>query len=92
MKNSLRHIRNVSSEALFNFNEDTVDVETSGNPGIGHRGDSIIVIMGNKGQTLIELDLSTLLDENDSVTCNLGALGSVYIKRIINGGFEKQES
>jgi len=83
MKNTLKHIRNISSEALFDFNGDSIDVETSGNLGIGHRGDSIIVIMGNKGQTLIELDLSTLLDENNNITCNLGNLGSVYVKRII---------
>ena len=85
MKNTLKHIRNVSSEALFDFNGETIDVETCGNLGIGHKGDSTIVIMGNKGQTLIELDLSTLLDENNNITCNLGSLGSVYIKRIIIG-------
>ena len=85
MKNSLRHIKNVSSESLFDFNGETIDVETNGNLGIGHRGDSTVVIMGNRGQTLIELDLSVLLDGNDSISCKLGTLGSVYIKRIITG-------
>lgn len=83
MKNTLRHIKNVSSEAIFDFNGDTIDVETDGNLGIGHRGDSTIVIMGNRGQTLIELDLAALLDENDNVTCNLGTLGTVYVKRLL---------
>lgn len=83
MKNTLRHIKNVRSESIFEFNGDTIDVETSGNLGIGHRGDSCVTIFGNKGQTLIELDLSVLLEENDNVTCNLGTLGTVYIKRLL---------
>lgn len=85
MKNTLRHIKNVSSESIFEFNGESIDVETVGNLGIAHRGDSMIVIMGNRGQTLIELDLAALLDENDNVTCNLGTLGTVYVKRIMTG-------
>lgn len=85
MKNTLRHIKNVRSESIFDFNGDTIDVETAGNLGIGHRGDSTVVIMGNRGQTLIELDLAALLDENDNVTCNLGTLGTIYVKRIMIG-------
>lgn len=83
MKNTLRHIKNISSEAIFEFNGESIDIETVGNLGIAHRGDSMIVIMGDKGQTLIELDLSVLLDENDNVTCNLGTLGTVYVKRLL---------
>lgn len=83
MKNSLRHIKNISSESIFEFNGESIDVETNGNLGIAHRGDSMIVIMGDKGQTLIELDLSVLLDENDNITCNLGTLGTVYVKRLL---------
>jgi len=82
MKNTLRHIKNISSEAIFDLNGETINVETHGNLGIAHRGDSMIVIMGDKGQTLIEFDLSVLLKDNDKISCNLESLGSIYIKRI----------
>lgn len=85
MKNTLRHIKNISSESIFEFNGESIDVETVGNLGIAHRGDSMIVIMGDKGQTLIELDLSTLLDKNDNIKCELGTLGTIYVKRIMTG-------
>lgn len=84
MKNTLRHIKNISSEAIFDLNGDTIDVETAGNLGIGHKGDSVIIIMGDKGQTLIEFDLSVLLKDNDKISCELGSLGNIYIKRIEN--------
>lgn len=81
MKNTLGHIKNVITKAIFKFNGENIDIETVGNLEISHRGDSMIVIMGDKGQTLIELDLSTLLDKNDNIKCDLGTLGTIYVKK-----------
>ena len=79
----LKFIKNISHEALYEFKGKTIDVECSGDFGIGHKADSIL-IFGNRGETLLEIDLEKVFKYNDKFNATFGSTGSVYIKVLQN--------
>lgn len=74
----LKFIKNVSHELLFEFKGKTIDVECSGDFGIGHQGDNIL-IFGKKGETLLVVDLEKVFEYNDKFYVKFNSIGDITI-------------